>query len=159
MSAAPAKQFYVYVLYRDDDRTVPFYVGKGHGRRMQKHEGAALRGDRSHKANIIRSILRDGRQVPKLYMDCDSEADAFALEIDLIALFGRADIGSNRGKELSPEHRAKLRAANRGRKISPKARAKISAARLGRKNSPETCAKISAGKRGRKLPPFSAFSQ
>jgi hypothetical protein len=81
--------YYVYILFRDDAHLIPFYVGKGKGRRMYEHEGAARSGERSHKANIIRQIHGESREVPKERIDCDSEAEAFALEIELIALFGR----------------------------------------------------------------------
>lgn len=55
--------------------------------------------------------------------------------------------GTNKGRKLSPEHKAKLSAAGKGRKLSLEHKAKISAAAKGRKTSPETRAKISAAKR------------
>jgi len=88
--------YYVYILFRDDAHLIPFYVGKGNTRtkRMYDHEGKARRGEKSHKASIIRQIQGEGRAVPKERIDCDNEAEAFALEIELIAFFGRKDNGT-----------------------------------------------------------------
>jgi NUMOD3 motif len=152
--------FYVYLLYRDDEQTLPFYVGKGKGRRMWWHEGDYLR-EKSHKMAIIKKILREGRTVPKRKLDCDNEADAFATEIYFIARYGRLDLGTGvlanltdggeggSGYVQSAEAIAKMGAANRGRKQSPEHVANRVAAflrgsirRSTPPGEPDTCAPI-----------------
>jgi hypothetical protein len=72
-----------------------------------------------------------------------------------------AKVGAaHRGKKLSPEQLAILRAAhlgkpawNKGKPASPEAKAKMRASREGRTLSPEHRAKIAAAQLGRKLPP------
>ena len=61
-----------------------------------------------------------------------------------------AALAGRKGRDHSPETRAKLSAANKGRTFSPETRAKLSAAAKGRKPSPETRAQISAALTGRK---------
>ena len=55
----------------------------------------------------------------------------------------------NKGKEASPETRAKMSAANRGKKHSAETIAKMSAAKRGKTKSLEHRAKLSAANRGR----------
>src|SRR5262249_10221648 len=59
----------------------------------------------------------------------------------------------NKGKTLSPTHRANLSAAHTGQKRSPEAVAKSAAAHRGKKRSPATRAKMSAALKGRKRSP------
>jgi hypothetical protein len=100
--------YYVYILYRDEEQTRPFYVGKAHSDRMGWHEQAVIRSllpkgyqvrrpgtppinvkqmgmlEReweTTKDGIIYSIIKNGRKVPKRKIDCDNEADAFETEI------------------------------------------------------------------------------
>lgn len=65
---------------------------------------------------------------------------------------------SKKGKPLSDEHLAAVRASSekrRGTKLSEEHKAKVSAAITGREVSEETRAKIGAANKGRKLPPKS----
>ena len=55
--------YYVYALIDPRDNRI-FYIGKGKGNRIFQHAKDALDdSDQSLKLDIIRSILRDGRQV------------------------------------------------------------------------------------------------
>lgn len=59
-----------------------------------------------------------------------------------------------KGREFSPEHRAKLSVAGVGRKVSLETCARLSAANKGKPKSLETRAKMSAKKRGENHPLF-----
>lgn len=87
-----ACRFYVYVLIRPNGE--PFYVGMGSGNRMAQHEDFARRGERSHKANVIRSIWAQGHEVGKaIVARFDSDREAKVCERRMITEFGRADLG------------------------------------------------------------------
>ena len=89
----------------------------------------------------------------------DDPDDAYALESSLrpapfigwnMAIGG--DVSATLGREVTPETRAKIRAANKGHVVTPEQRAKISAALTGRKTKPLTAehrAKLSAAATGR----------
>jgi hypothetical protein len=61
-----------------------------------------------------------------------------------------------KGRQHSPETRAKIAAGNRnkGNRLTPEQRAHISEAQTGRQHSPETRAKIAAGNKGKPHGPF-----
>ena len=165
--------YYIYALFREDG--VPFYIGKGRGGRMFKHEQHAGRPDaRARRFTIIRGMLSRALEVPKVKLhDGLTEAIAFEYERALIAAIGRADLnagslanhtdgGDGRsGAQLSLEDRAKKRTAILGRKHSPEALARMrkpksadhNAALRGKKRSPETCAKMAASQLGKKFSP------
>lgn len=87
-------KFYVYILFRPDGR--PLYVGCGkvhrHRQRIEFHEKDAREGGVGHKCNAIRAIWwRGGTVSYSIDSWHPTEADMFAREIALIALFGRAD--------------------------------------------------------------------
>lgn len=72
----------------------PFYVGMGSGDRLMVHERRA-RFERSHKASTIRSIWAQGAEVERVIVDkFDTDLEAKALEIALIASIGRRDLGT-----------------------------------------------------------------
>ncbi len=113
--------FYVYFLLRKEDGT-PFYVGKGVGKRIDDHEKAALTGEDSHKARIIRKIITKLGYLPKKKVAGGLiELEAFALEINLIAEIGRYPDGplvnkTDGGEGFSgliftPEHRSAISAS------------------------------------------------
>jgi len=88
-------RFYTYELLRPTEE--PFYVGKGLSgqgtERIFQHENQDKRNPL--KLNIINKIKQDGGQLR--YKICelfDEEKDAFALEIDLIAKYGRRNNGT-----------------------------------------------------------------
>lgn len=152
--------FYVYILYRPDGR--PFYVGKGHGNRINAHESFAKMGHKARRYSIIRKIWREGGQVVKYKVFETYDVDeAYAMERYLIASIGRESLTNETdGGEVgaagwtpSPEQRAKISARTKGRKLSPEHAAKTQAAKIGKPRSEECKAKIRAALTGRTLPP------
>lgn len=149
-------RFYVYELR--DECGVPFYVGKGSGRRLHIHERRARAGYNSHCANKIRLILRRGGKVSTaVVFETDDEHAAFAEERRLIALYGRATLtnktdGGDGVSNPPAEARAKIAAARRGVVASEATREKQRAAKLGKPRSAETRAKIAKAQRGSKHP-------
>jgi hypothetical protein len=91
------KKFYVYI-YRDPrpgKRRQPFYVGKGHGNRLNFHlYPSASKSNRLLK-HLIAKIHRAGlTPIRKLVRRFVNEANAFKFEIALIAKYGRRDLGT-----------------------------------------------------------------
>ena len=144
--------YYVYmVLRKEDSKTLgadvapagsPVYVG--------------ISGAECRFHNLKRGRLTfEGCQIHKLAEGLTKD-EAIATEIELIARYGRLDLGTGMltnmtdgGEGLSgivhtAETRAKMSAAKKGRTYSPETRAKMSAARMGKSRSPETRAKIAA---------------
>jgi hypothetical protein len=136
-----ARNFYVYVLFREDGS--PFYIGKGHGRRLTE----SIRGDErknSHKQRIIDKMNRAGIEIPavKLRMHL-LEAEAFEIENALIKAIGRQPNGplvnltdggeGPSGRTLSESHRNALVMSRKGKKHSEVSRAKMSKAAMGNK--------------------------
>lgn len=87
---------FVYIFKRPDpteDRYMqPFYVGKGKDRRPQTHITAARRGwkDNNHyKINTIRKYLKKDMLPIIEIIECKTEQEAYELEINLIAKWGR----------------------------------------------------------------------
>lgn len=106
------------------------------GRKHTKEECAAMKGrvfSPEHRAKL--SAAKLGKRLPQ------KTTDAAALV--------------NRGKERTPETKAKISAANKGRRLSPETRAKMSVAKKGRKHSAESNAKRSIALKGRKLGTYS----
>lgn len=80
------KRFYVYILYDND---MPFYIGKGTGKRSHEHLREAKRGHACHKCSRIRKVWRECRDVTIRYVyQTDAEWRAFKRERDLIAQIG-----------------------------------------------------------------------
>lgn len=86
-------EFYVYVLARPNSKA--FYVGKGKGPRVFKHEDEARSGHKCHKCNVIRKIWRNGGEVQRyIVLTTNDEQEAFAYEQTLIRLFGRSGLAN-----------------------------------------------------------------
>ena len=91
----PITQFYVYMLRdpRPGKNKQPFYVGKGRKRRAHIH----LVSPETHPNPMMRHMLlkiASGNLKPiiEIIQYCDTEEDAFQLEIYLIAQYGRRDL-------------------------------------------------------------------
>lgn len=136
--------FYTYV-WRDAHGS-PFYVGKGKGKRAQ---------DIRARSKEFKEVYALGGCVVEIVDWFIHEAQAHAHEVELIAIYGRREMGGllvNRtdggegtsGWVPSAETRAKLSRANSGWVHTPDAIAKMRAANVGRKHSAETRAKIAA---------------
>ena len=79
--------YYVYALIDPRDNRI-FYIGKGKGNRIFQHAKDALDdSDQSLKLDIIRSILRDGREVGLYILRHNlTEETAYVVESVLIDL-------------------------------------------------------------------------
>lgn len=148
--------YFIY-LHRRADTGEVFYVGKGTHTHKKQYERAFVTKKRSKFWNAI--VAKCGHSI-ELIADFFTEADAFAMERDLIALYGRRRDGGSlcnltlggdgsSGLEKSFETLEKLRAAVAGERH----------ANWGKKLSPETCRKKSESMkaspmnlRGKKLP-------
>lgn len=129
--------FYVYGLYRDVEMTDPFYIGKGYGRRLDAHEKPSEIAKRHNvrKNRTIEKLICEMGFVPKrIVQDGLSEAAALALEIRLIAEYGRLDKGTGcltnlseggLGARHSEETKAKIKEARARQVISAETREKI----------------------------------
>ncbi len=160
-------RFLIYGL-TDPDGTVR-YIGKSTSGlfRPRAHGGAALKNDRTHKGNWIRSIRARGLDYGVRVLEIVTDASALStIEIRWIA-YGRAegwpltnltDGGEGaHGAIRTAEQRARLSAAlrgkphpwNAGRNKSPEVIAKIKAALTGRVRSASHCAAIAIANKGR----------
>src|ERR1700676_1942935 len=149
-------QFYSYLWLRKDG--TPRYAGKGSGRR-------AFASEKGHRPPKDKSLI--------LIFPAATEAEAMALEIVMIDLFGRKDVGTgclrnftdggegHSGYVYTEDQKRRkslvmtgvLHPTWRGKKHSPETRAKMSAAHkghpsgtLGKKFSAESRAKMSKPK-------------
>lgn len=86
--------YYAYLLKRPNG--IPFYVGKGKGRRCYMHlKSWHLKKDENRlKVNVIEQIRRDGEEpVVEILEKNLAEADAFRIEMEQIKLYGRVENG------------------------------------------------------------------
>lgn len=176
------KEFLVYALKRADGR--PFYIGKGSRTRYANHLRLARNGGKSLRCKIIRRMLSNGETVGfEIIQKCDSAEEAFALERELIAFYGREDLGtgilanhtdggdgvSGHSEELrrklsdltrvamTPQARAHLSEIAKKQMADPEHRAKRSVALRLAQNKPHTLAANRA--RGLKQASDPAFSK
>jgi len=141
--------FYVYTHTKADTGEV-FYVGKGKGDRAHSGRRNAFWKNVAKKHGHVVNILAAG-----LY-----EEDAFALEKELIAKFGRSalcnltDGGEGvSGYKWSDEGRRAISENLRGRIASKETREKLSQLLRGKRKTPEQIERHAAAIRGRKLSP------
>jgi ABC-type proline/glycine betaine transport system ATPase subunit len=159
MNIPAQHRFYVYVLARPSNR--PFYVGKGKGRRVFKHEAEARSGCTCHKCNIIRKIWRTGGEAQRsIVFTTDDEQEAFECERRLIALYGRKTLCNQTdggdGTSGRPASDAVLRAVrerNQRRFADPEARAAAGALLRAARDTPEARAKMSEAQKRRTARP------
>lgn len=118
----------------------PFYIGKGKGKRSGSHVTKALHTSVNiPRFNKIRKIIREGYQVVvRRSKQRYSEPLAFDLEMELITVIGRADLGrgplvnlsnggeGNSGKIVSRSQRKKLSKITKARFESKAERLRLS---------------------------------
>lgn len=145
-----------------------FYVGKGKGQRAH----VLHRRENKHHSAIVNKLKSAGLVVEVRIINANlSEARAFAIEIDRIAMWRAAGIGlcnqtdggdgcagrklteesiaRMRARFFSDEHRQKISAAKKGVPVPEERKARISATLTGRKSSPEAIRKTAEANRGR----------
>lgn len=152
------KDFYVY-LHRKATTGEIFYVGKGRNDRCSETENR-----NKHWRNVVD---KHGFNVEIVYEGLQ-EWSSIEFEIELIALYGRKDLGLGplvnltdggegvSGLKFSEESKRKLVIAHAGKKLSEEHKKKIGAAGLGNtyslgfKHTQQTRDKVSAAGLGRK---------
>lgn len=90
-----SKQFYVYILRdpRPGKDMQPFYVGKGKGERARDHLRVADDHYNPFMGRMISKMRKVGLEpLIEIVQHVDVETDAFRLEIELIAKYGRRDL-------------------------------------------------------------------
>jgi hypothetical protein len=151
MSTIPSPRFFVYVLARGNAN--PFYVGKGSGDRVYDHDSEARGGHQCHKCRIIRKIWRQGGEVQRyIVFTTDDEAEAYAYEVETIALYGISTLanhstggkGGATGTIRSLETRAKMKIASKARMADPDVRTRMMQGNKAAHSTPEARAQQAA---------------
>jgi hypothetical protein len=138
-----SNNFYVYI-HRLEGQELPFYIGKGRGRRAWKTD---------RRSQYWKNIVKEGRLSVEIVQNALTEKEAFELERLLIKQYGRRQYGGclcnltdggegGSGMVMSEEAKAKLAAAARGKPAHNK----------GVPLSDETKQKLSASLKGRPGP-------
>ncbi len=146
------RRFYVYV-YFDPETALPFYVGKGQGRRAYKHF------HQCHNAPMADKLARlaAAGQSPRIEIQpADSEADALRREADLIATYGRRDEGGFLFNVLAA---GEATTGFRGHNHTPESRVRISAALKGRPKHPGHGPAVSRARKGKPVIPNQAAQE
>jgi hypothetical protein len=140
------QHYYVYIQFRPNG--VPFYVGKGKGRRWKE-----LRKRSKHYLNIINKYGREKIATRLIYFK--SEQEAFDAEKRIIQFYRHCEFplcnitsGGEGAANPPAAIRARIAAAQRGHKRSNLTRLKMTLAKAGLVHSPETREKISQSKKG-----------
>lgn len=89
-------RYYVYE-YIDPRTMKPFYVGKGSGDRMYHHLNESWENTQNKKKyRVIKNIRNnDLEPIVQIHTDNLTEHEAYALEANLIRVYGRRDIDTN----------------------------------------------------------------
>ena len=141
-------EHYVYAYLREDG--TPYYIGKGIANRFKEKHNVPIPPD--HCIEFIETQLTD--------------QEAIQLEIELIAKYGRKDLGTGilrnmtnggdgvAGRIFTKETRAKISLANKGKPSPMKGKKNpgLSAALKGKPKSPEHLEKLSAWQKGKPKP-------
>lgn len=160
-----SEKFYVYGHYTEDTGEL-FYIGKGHGGRLNHI---------SDRTVFWKNIAKKHGWVSKIISYCESEDAAFSLEKTLILEHGRRDLGTgclvnltDGGEGLSgpcsEERKKVISEARKGKgggvkgeknpAKDPEVRRKISEYHKGVPKSIEHRKKLSVLNKGKKRPPF-----
>lgn len=148
MSSDTIYIYYVYQYLREDGS--PYYIGKGKGRRATSRNRRTVAVPPKDRIEIVKDSL--------------SEQEAFDLERQLIAQYGRKDLGTGilrnltdggegtSGYKHTEEWKVQKSLSMSGRTCTDEHKAKVSAALKGRIFDEEHRAKLSAWQSGKKLP-------
>jgi len=161
------EHFYTYIISDPSRNNEAFYVGKGKNERAWSHLSRKDKHPLTHRFNK----MRQNGITPNisLYSELDEEL-AFFLEEELIAKFGRKDLGTGTllnmtnggdggaGYVVSEETRKKISIAGQGRKCSEETKRLMSATRTGEIRSEETKSNISKSKKGQKYSKIARFN-
>lgn len=173
-----AKTFYTYTLSSSKNPEIPFYIGKGFGKRMYIHERLAVQEKHPnlHLQRKIRNILNENNEIIiQKVIDNISEDIAFAKEKELISYYKSIGIklcnltdggeGASgyicsqelrkrlsklhKGMIFSEEHRKNISKHRKGSKASDIAKHNISISKIGTHLSNECRLKISESNKGK----------
>ena len=84
------KQFYTYLYF---NQQTPIYVGKGYGDRVTIHLTNKTNKNQ-YFCNKVKKMIREGNEPIIKIINVNNEIEAFELEILLIKLIGRKDLGT-----------------------------------------------------------------
>jgi hypothetical protein len=87
-------KFYVYI-YKHPITKLPFYVGKGKNSRYMHHMSPCMLSDKSFKTKTILKIFTNGMLPEIELIYCETEQDAFDLEISLITKYKKVKDGGS----------------------------------------------------------------
>jgi hypothetical protein len=135
--------FYVYAYFMPSAE-LPFYIGKGCGRRLWDHlkPSSIKRRDRHLYCRLAKMLKEGVRPEVKVVEESLSGSDAAALEVNLIRRYGRIDNGTGvlvnhtdggegtSGRVVTETARKKISAATKGKLIPPEIRKRMSEAQL-----------------------------
>jgi hypothetical protein len=86
--------FYVYALTDPRNENRFFYIGKGKGHRATNHLVASANRENNSKQSTIKAIRNEGWEPSVNYLvENLTETEAHLKEIELIAYYGRKDLG------------------------------------------------------------------
>jgi len=122
--------FYVYKLI-DPSTNLPFYIGKGKGRRSRVHFNPSTNGQNPYKDAVINQIRSAGQDIIIEHVQCADEESAYILERQLIEQYGRRDNGTGILTNLQNGGEG----AGSGRVLSQNTRSRISASLQGTRRS------------------------
>lgn len=164
--------FYVYGLY-EEGNSLPFYIGKGRGRRMYKHFCESVKGNNPHKDRKIKKLQREGNPPEaRIIKSGLSQKRAYDLEYLLINIHFEdltniekswgAGVGSEtvsgkdnpmygKTRSLSEETKEKIGKAFRGKTLSEGHKEKIAKAHEGKTHSEEVKKGLSEIHKGKTL--------
>ena len=118
-----SKVSYAYIHCKPD--TTPFYVGKGSVKRSKK-----LYGRNEHHTRTVEKYGKENILIGRI--ECSSDEIAFELERGLVKCLKRSGVELTNQTEGGLGGLQDQEAWNKGKKLSPEHRAKLSAARMGK---------------------------
>jgi len=155
---------YIYVAFYPNG--IPCYVGKGKGGRWLHHL------TKSHNKRLAGVVRKAGGSIPIIKLRENlTEAEAFEIEIALIAAIGRRDLGTGPllnltaggdgvvGHRRTPAQRKQMSVSRKGIVPTRETAAKISAKLKNVPKTPAHCAAVSAAKKNVPLGPMSALQR